>query len=152
MSDLHFTVFGTPAPAGSKSAFRWQAKDGRTGVSVTDANPKSAPWKNQVAQVAGEAMNGRGLMDGPLRVVFRFYRRRPRGHYKKSGDLSAQGRRNPYPATKPDATKCVRGAEDAMTGVVWTDDARIVHQVACKLWGEPERLEVTVEPMTSEAS
>ena len=145
---VRFTVYGTPMPAGSKSAFRWKAKDGRSGVSVTDANPKSKPWKNQVAQVAGEHMAGRGgLLDGPLHLTLRFYRARPKGHFKKNGDLSAAGRRKPYPDVKPDTTKLVRGVEDALTGVIWRDDNQVVGQEAFKLYGEPERVEVEVRGM-----
>jgi Holliday junction resolvase RusA-like endonuclease len=39
----------------------------------------------------------------------------------------------------------VRGVEDALTGVVWRDDAQIVHQVASKFYTRgPERCEVLI--------
>jgi Holliday junction resolvase RusA-like endonuclease len=137
---LHFTVYGTAMPAGSKRAF---AKGGKAWV--TDANPKSAPWKNQVAQVAGGAMAGRSLMDGPLKARFTFFRARPKGHFKRDGSLSAQGHRKPYPDVKPDLTKLVRCAEDALKGVVWRDDQQVVAHKTWKLYGEPERVVITVE-------
>ena len=92
MGSLSFTVYGKAMPAGSKRGFMVGGK-----VRITDANPKSRPWKNQVAQVAGEAMEGRELFDGPLLVTMRFYSTRPKSHYKATGGLSAKGRRTPYP-------------------------------------------------------
>jgi Holliday junction resolvase RusA-like endonuclease len=118
---------------------------------VKDDNPKSRPWKLQVAQRAGEAMLGRALFDGPMLLVLRFYRARPKGHFGTSGDLNAKGRRTPLPAVKPDTTKLVRGVEDALTGVVWRDDAQVCGQVALKEYGEPERVVIEVRPIASAA-
>ena len=135
---VKFTVYGTPKPAGSKRAFVMKGR-----AIVTDANPKSRPWKNQVAQVAGETMNGTSVLDGPLSVGMRFYVARPKGHYGKNG-LNAAGRRNPFPAKKPDVLKLARGVEDAMSGVVYRDDAQIVDEHLTKEWGTPERVEIEV--------
>jgi Holliday junction resolvase RusA-like endonuclease len=132
---LRFTVYGTPQPTGSKKSFG--------SGHVVDANPKSRPWKNQVAQVAGETMAGRSILDGPLFVSFKFYRARPKDHRGKNG-LTAKGKRTPYPHTRPDVLKLARGVEDALTGVIWTDDALIVDEVLMKQWGTPERVEVEV--------
>ena len=139
---LKITVYGSPAPAGSKRAVPLGGKKGGRWV-VTDANKRSKPWQKDVKQVAGEAMNGRPLMEGPLSVVFRFYRARPKGHRNKSG-LSAEGRRNPYPTGRPDVLKLARGIEDALTKVVWRDDAQIVDEMLSKDWGTPERVEIVV--------
>ena len=49
---VRLVVYGQAAPAGSKTIGRTSA--GRT--FVRDASSKSAPWKRQVAQEAGEAM------------------------------------------------------------------------------------------------
>lgn len=139
---LNVVVYGTPKPAGSKRAF---VVNGRAVVS--DANANSKPWKIQVAQHVGEIMAERGgLFDGPLRVTFAFYLRRPKGHFKKDGSLSASGRRKPYPDVKPDGLKLARGVEDALSGVAYRDDAQIVDGRQLKLYGEPERVEITVEP------
>ena len=137
---FHFVAFGTPKAAGSKRGF---VLPGTKRVIITDDNPKSRPWKNQVAQAAGLAMDGRQLFNGPLSVEMRFMVARPKGHFGKNG-LNATGRASPYPAKKPDALKLARGVEDAMSGVVYRDDAQIVHEVLTKEYGEPERVEVTM--------
>lgn len=135
---IKFTVFGKPQPAGSKRAFivAGQAR-------VTDANSKAKPWKQEVAAVAASSMQDAKLFEGPLQLHVTFYRPRPKGHFCKRG-LSGNGLRSEYPTTKPDATKLLRGLEDACTGIIWRDDAQIVRQFVSKVWGEPARAEVEV--------
>lgn len=143
---LSLTVHGTPQPAGSKRAF---VRGGH--ASVVDANPKAKGWKGQVAQVAGEAWAGKPLLTGPLCVAMAFVRVRPKGHHGKSG-LNAKGRRTPYPIAKPDVLKLARAVEDALTGVVWKDDAQIVDELLKKEWGKTEFVAVEVWDLTEDAS
>ena len=153
---LNFTVHGEARPAGSKRAFALRRRDGtlvtRPGgapvINVTDDNPKSKDWKGTVAWAAREAVgSGFALLHGPLVVTFSFYRTRPKGHLKPDGLLAKSGRDNPYPTTKPDVLKLARGAEDALTGVLWRDDAQIVKETLEKNYGNWARLEVTVEAL-----
>jgi Holliday junction resolvase RusA-like endonuclease len=129
-------VYGDAKPAGSKRAF---VRGNR--AMVVDANPNAGTWKKQVAQAAGEQWAG-GLLDGPLAVTFSFFRPRPKSHFTGKGELRAAAPE--YPATRPDTTKLVRGVEDALTGIVWRDDAQIVYQLATKHYDEPARCVVTV--------
>jgi Holliday junction resolvase RusA-like endonuclease len=133
---LAFTVYGLAQPAGSKRAF---IVGGR--AHVTDANRKSRPWKEQVALAAGQAMQARALLNGPVEVRFTFYRPRPAGHFGKRGLKPSSPA---FPATKPDLLKLARGVEDAMTGVIYRDDAQIVTEHLAKVFGEPARIEITV--------
>lgn len=136
---LDFTVYGTAKPAGSKRGF---IRGGR--VQIVDANPNSKPWKERVAQVAGLEMRGRVMFDCPVGAAFTFYRCRPKGHFNTKGELNAKGWRTPYPVTKPDVLKLARGVEDALSGIVYRDDAQIVHEQLFKAWGEPERVEISI--------
>jgi Holliday junction resolvase RusA-like endonuclease len=111
---------------------------------VVDDNAKSKPWKAEVRAVAVEAMGRRPLIEGPIHLEVVFLRPRPRGHFNARGDLNAAGRRMTYPTTKPDRTKLLRGLEDALTGLVWRDDAQVVAGNAWKDWGEPARTEVWI--------
>lgn len=143
-SAFHIVVYGSAKPSGSKRAY---VIPGTNRASVTDDNPKSKPWKLQVAQVAGYQMQSYDIFDGPLAVVFRFFVMRPKGHYKKDGSLSANGLRNPYPAKRPDVLKLARAVEDALSGVVYRDDSQIVDERLVKEYGAPERVEITVMEM-----
>lgn len=132
---LSFTVHGTPAPAGSKSVSR----AGR----VFDNSRKSRPWKTQVAQAAGDAMAGRPLLQGPLQLHATFYRKRPQGH---TGARGLKPGAPAYPTSAPDTTKLLRAIEDAMEGVVYTNDAQIVDQNVRKRYG-PERVEIEIREL-----
>jgi crossover junction endodeoxyribonuclease RusA len=137
MPDLSFTVYGQAQPAGSKVAMR--TKQGK--LLVRDAAKGSRPWKTQVAQAAGEAMNGTGLLDGALEVSVIFTVPRPKGHFGKRGLRPSAPE---HPTTRPDVTKLLRAVEDACTGIVWRDDAQIVAQHAVKRYGEPAAAFVSV--------
>lgn len=137
MAEVTFTVYGQPQPAGSKTAGR--TKSGR--MFVRDSAKGSAPWKRQVAQTAGEAMNGSGLLDGALELSIIFTVPRPKGHYGVRGLRPSAPE---HPTVRPDVTKLLRAVEDACTGVVWRDDAQVVAQHAYKEYGEPARADVRV--------
>jgi len=137
VSSVSFTVYGVAQPAGSKRA--GMSKSGK--MFVRDDAKRSRPWKTQVSQAAGEAVNGAGLLEGPLFLSVAFYAPRPKGHY---GARGLRPSAPAYPAVRPDVTKLLRGVEDACTGIVWRDDAQVVEQHAVKRYGEPARVEVTV--------
>lgn len=151
---LMFSVDGTPRPAGSKRAFVPRGRNGqpimRNGriiTTVVDDNAKSRDWKTDVSIAARAAWGARPLLDGPLQVSMTFRRRRPKGHYgsgRNAGVLKPNA--EPYPISKPDALKLARGVEDALTGVVWVDDAQIVREVLWKVYvGQSEREGVDVQ-------
>lgn len=144
MSAFTVTVYGRPQPAGSKRAFR-NPHTGR--IAVVDASKGSRPWKQEVTGAALEACDGELLLlDGPLILDVKFYLARPRGHYRTGKNAHLLRDAAPgYPTTKPDTTKLLRAVEDALTGIVWTDDSRVIYQVASKHYGVPERCEIRVD-------
>lgn len=137
MAEVSFTVYGIAQPAGSKTA--GVTKGGK--VFVRDSAKKGTPWRRQVAQAAGEAMNGDGLLEGALSLTVRFWVPRPKGHIGKRGLRPSAPS---YPTVRPDVTKLLRSVEDACTGIVWRDDAQVVAQHAIKAYGEPACCEVEV--------
>ena len=146
---ISFTVTGQSQPAGSKRAFPFHKRDGSLGVSVSDDNPKSKGWKELVAFYARQAYDG-PLLDGPLSVTFVFYRPRPKGHFNTKGALNKKGRDSSAPTTKPDVLKLARGVEDAISGIIWRDDAIIVDEFLSKRYGEPARCEITIEEIVDQ--
>jgi len=136
---VQFTVYGEARPAGSKRAF---FKAGMKRAIVIEDDRKSAGWRENVAREAAKAMNGDPLLAGPLSLQVTFYRVRPVSHLKKSGGLTSSA--PTYPETRPDTTKLIRSLEDALTGIVWRDDAQVCEQYARKEFGEPARVEVHV--------
>lgn len=141
-----FVVPGRAQPAGSKRAFV-NRKTGK--MIVTDANPNAGAWKERVALAASAAFGRRPLLDEPLVLEVTVLLVRPAGHFGARG-MSRKGRETPCPVSKPDLTKLVRAIEDALTGVVWVDDSRVVSQFATKGWGIRDEVAVCVRGVEAE--
>lgn len=108
-------VYGTPATQGSKK-FVGMSKMGR--AILVDDNKRNKPWRESVKLAALAARNGAEPLDCPLRLRVVFTLPKP---------ASAPKRRRIYPKSKPDLSKLIRSAEDALTdsGMI-RDDSRIV--------------------------
>jgi Holliday junction resolvase RusA-like endonuclease len=144
---ISLVVFGDAQPAGSKRGFN-HPHTGR--VILTDANPRSREWKDRVAAEAGRTYSG-PLLDGPVAVSLTFYRTRPKGHLRTGKHAGLVRNSAPlYPVTKPDGLKLARGAEDAMTGIIYRDDAQVVDMDIHKRYGSPARVEIEVETLDPE--
>ena len=74
-------------------------------------------------------------IDEAVVVKMRFYLRRPKSHYgtgKNAGILKPSAPR--YHAQKPDTSNLIKFAEDALNGILWTDDAIIIEIIGSKAW------------------
>lgn len=143
---IAFTVLGLPQPGGSKRGFPIRRPNGTIGIAMSDANPKAASWKRAVAEAARQAYTG-PLLAGPLSVSMIFYVPRPKGHYgtgRNAGEVRSSAPE--YPTVKPDVLKLCRSTEDALTGILWRDDAQTVDLRCRKRYGEPARAVIWVGP------
>jgi crossover junction endodeoxyribonuclease RusA len=132
---IEFFVHGIPAPGGSKRAVT--ARNGK--AYLIDACKRNKPWRDSVAAAAVHAMRGRELLTGPISFRLRFSMPRPKNHYrtgKHTGQLKETA--PTYHTSKPDATKLIRAAEDALKGIVWRDDAQVASQAAIKIYSGGE--------------
>jgi Holliday junction resolvase RusA-like endonuclease len=145
---LAFFVPGKPATAGSKRSF--VAKTGRV---VTKDDCAGGPaWRAIVRATAREAfvrefpkLSGT-LLDAPLSVFMAFTFPRPRGHSgtgRNAGRLKSGAPE--HHTQRPDVVKLARAVEDALTGVVWRDDALIHSESIKKVWGDTYGATVVVE-------
>jgi Holliday junction resolvase RusA-like endonuclease len=133
---IQFRVVGMPRPGGSKKGFFNKAL-GR--VMIVDDCKGNKTWRQDVkAAVLALPDRPTALLDGCLMLDVTFYLPRPQGHYG-SGRNAAQVKDGapPFPNVKPDLTKLVRSTEDALTGILWVDDARITDQAPRKRYCEP---------------
>lgn len=135
-------MLGQPAPQGSK-------KHVGKGVMV-EMSKRLKPWRRAVAEYAAVAMAAAGHpapLDGQIVAEMVFtVRARPTGRptWWPAG-LPWSRRAWWLPASAPDLSKLIRATEDALTGVVWRDDARVVaYRCAAKVYigqpGEPDAL------------
>jgi len=64
------------------------------------------------------------VLRGPVRMSVVFLFARPAGHFRQDGTLKPSA--HAYHAVKPDGSKLLRSTEDALSKLVFEDDARIV--------------------------
>jgi len=131
------TIFvpGIPLPKGSYTAMlnpkfrawlismgvRLNLFRGPQTISFWQCGRELKAWHNQIrATVQGRAQ----MIGGACSVDLTFFMPRPKSHYKKSGALTA--RAPVYPETKPDGDKLTRTVLDALEGIYYQNDSRIV--------------------------
>lgn len=128
-----FEVIGDPVPEGSMRPV-WSKHLNRC-IALPD-DPKLKGWRDRVAAAAAIAMRGRAPVGKgkPLLcgAVFRIARQRHDGSNRN-------GYREDWPVSGYDHDKLLRAIHDAMTGVVYHDDAQIVGRLwpDLKRWTEP---------------
>jgi Holliday junction resolvase RusA-like endonuclease len=140
---LSFFVDGKPQTAGSKVAVPIKTRNGRqVGMRVLESGGDAAreskkTWRQDLRARAETAMNEQNWQreHGPVVLEFVFHRLRPAGHYGSGRNERVLKPSAPlWPIGKPDALKLARAAEDALTGVVWADDAQVVDGRQAKVW------------------
>ncbi len=143
--DIHFFVPGVARPGGSKQAFR----NPHTGKMIVKEDADNRLWRNQVAAEGAKAFR-RPPVDGALSVAVVFVMPRPKSHFGTGRNAGRLKPNAPLAHTKrPDTTKLFRALEDALTMVVWRDDAQIAHQDVDKVYGDTPGAHVWISSWTS---
>ena len=142
-----FVVIGRPQQKGSKTPFMTNRKGGRgVALHVRDDNPRARPWASAISADGAAARSGAGLIRGPVAVTLLFYFKRPKGHYGTGRNAGRLRESAPWHmTTTPDVDKLARCAIDALSSSVIGDDAQIIDLRTSKRYGEPERVEITIE-------
>ena len=125
--EITLTVYGSPAPQGSKRAFSGARKDGSRFTGTVEENyDRVRSWRQAVLEEARKA--AAEPFASPVQLAVSFYLRRPKGHYgtgRNGGILKASAPL--YPGSAPDLSKLIRSTEDALTDSgIWADDALVV--------------------------
>lgn len=119
---MKFFVPGIPVAKGSMRAF---LPKGRKFPIVTNADAKTKPWE---ASIRASAIEARGVLPErsvwtgavTVRVIFRMPRLK--SHFGASGLKPSAPKRYDK---KPDLDKLLRAVLDALTGVIYVDDAQV---------------------------
>lgn len=131
---IQLLVRGTPKPAGSKRAFVDRGGNVRV---KDDSGQAGTDWRGDCKAVAVDEMAGREPLLGPLRLEVDFILPRPKAHYGSGRNAAKLKDGAPrYHDKRPDATKLLRGLEDALTGIVWKDDSQIAAQDVRKVYAD----------------
>jgi Holliday junction resolvase RusA-like endonuclease len=138
---ISFTVLGKPQPQGSMKGFVIKGKDGaKPRAILTSDNTKMKPYRQQVGWSALKARADAGYnglfaeKHVAVGVEMRFYFAKPPSISKK----------RIHDVVKPDLSKLVRSTEDALSGVIYCDDAQIIQLKTSKQYGIPERAEIEI--------
>lgn len=146
LATVKFFVPGVAKPGGSKRVFPLFQGQGESKKwlynRVSDASGTAGKdWRASVQVFARNVYGERPLMVGALKVIFTFYVQRPKGHFNKRGLKPSAPL---YPVKKPDVLKLSRAVEDALTGIVWRDDAQIVTETILKRYDEKPGVQVEI--------
>lgn len=115
---IRFAVYGDPLPKGSVKAF---TPKGWTRPILTSATRGLKDWERKIASAANAHADGT-LITGAVHLTVAFFLSRPKSLPKR---LRLHTKR-------PDLDKLIRGATDALTGIVYKDDSQIVSVLATK--------------------
>lgn len=134
-------VHGHPAPQGSKRAFMGRRADGTPVARVIESShDRVKSWRQAVVDEARAwqaQLGGRPPLDGPVEAHMTFVLPRPKGHYGTGRNARVLKPSAPlYPAGKPDLDKLARSTSDALTGIVWHDDAQVARSVLAKVYAD----------------
>ena len=117
---LEFTVYGVPRPQGSKRI----VTNRRTGRAIPiEASKFLKKYREDIAVTAREEIKkqyGSGHLPPigdreAVSVGIGFYFERPKGTTRRS------------PTVRPDIDKLTRSVLDALTGILYADDAQVTH-------------------------
>lgn len=114
---ISFFVKGTPAPQGSKNAYRRGNK-----VLLVESSKNLPAWRTAVKNEASQHIHT--PHDGPIALTLNFRLHRPKTLPKKITHM----------IKKPDLDKLIRSTCDALTGVAYIDDNRVNHITATKTY------------------
>jgi Holliday junction resolvase RusA-like endonuclease len=144
-------VRGVPAPKGSGRAIM----RGRFAVMVastsnknrTDQRSWDAAVRDAMTEQLGCDRKEPLFRDRALHLTVTFMMPRPSGHWSAKGGVKPSA--PAHPAKKPDLDKLLRCTCDALTGLVYDDDSRVVQTSALKSWAQPghEGAIITVRPV-----
>ena len=134
-----YTLDGeNPPTKGSASGFPIRRKGGRIGVVITNDNPKNKKWAAVVGWKAKENRASDSPWAGPVQLSLVFGMKRPK-KMPKGREL---------PTVKPDLDKMVRSVKDAMTKILYVDDAQIVALAASKEYSEKPGVTIELTKLT----
>jgi len=118
---IQLVVFGVAAPQGSKR----HVGRGR----MIESSNAVGPWRDRIAAEAQAWCLQHpdfAPLDEPIQIDLVFELPRP----------ATSPKRVLYPAKKPDLDKLVRAVLDALTGIIYADDARVVALSATKRYAK----------------
>ena len=154
MAELDFSVLGKPRPKGSSKWVRSKS----TGKSVPVGNEALEDWEAKIAHEARRQFEenfsaAAKLWDVPvcLEVVFTF--QRPKSHHKSNDRTKPLRACAPdHPRNEADRDKLLRAVQDALEGVIYTNDKLVCEGPVSKVYGDTPGVRVWMSRMEQAAT
>jgi Holliday junction resolvase RusA-like endonuclease len=106
-------------------------------------------YQATIRVLSQHAMAGRPPFTGPVELTLRIYVAVPQSMPKYRRALALTGTLRP--TTRPDITNVLKAVEDALSGIVFRDDAQVAITRAAKIYAEHPRLVIEVSEISTEA-
>ena len=125
MSEFQFLVHGVPAPKGSLRGFI--PKGWTRPVLTSTTGPRLKDWAHSVSVCALQARGQQTIITGAVMLEAIFFFDRPKSARKRM-----------HVTVRPDVDKVLRSTCDALTGILFNDDAQIVRMIGEKRYADQE--------------
>lgn len=86
-------------------------------------------------------------IDAPVSVKMRFYYPIPKSWNKADKAAARDGTKRPI--VKPDIDNVVKGCFDALNGIAWKDDNRVVEESSSKWYSDQPRIEIEIVELSA---
>ena len=98
---------------------------------MVESSKRCKPWRQDVRHTAIELLpdGWYASMDKAITLSCVFVFARPKNHFRTNGQLKPSAPKH-CSGRIGDISKLVRAVEDAMTGIVYNDDAQIINLIA----------------------
>lgn len=135
MTRLTIVVPGNPKPQQRPRSRAMKLSDGRWVSQVYNPHGETADYRARVAHEA--AIVADHIMSGPLKIELQFTIQKPKSKPKKVI----------WPAVRPDWDNYAKACVDALTGIVFKDDAQICWASVVKIYGGKPQTEIRIESL-----
>lgn len=146
MSEITFTVSGTPKPQPRPRAYR-------RGASARVYNPDTADGWKMLVGIEAEKHAPEEPLSGPLSVSICFDMPRPKSHYgtgRNAGKIKVSAPEN-WHTQRPDVDNLAKAVLDVMTEAgIWYDDDQISELSLTKEWEREGGVSVLVRSFGDE--
>lgn len=102
-------------------------------------------YKSRIGWAAREHI--KVAIDAPVSVDMKFYYPIPQSWSKADKTAAREGTKRPI--VKPDIDNVVKGCFDALNGIAWKDDNRVVEESSSKWYSDRPRIEIEIKEWTA---
>jgi Holliday junction resolvase RusA-like endonuclease len=146
---ITFTVEGEPQGKGRARSFVRK----RNGTAQLGAMPKighytpkdTRAYEKLIRDTAWLAMRGHQMFEGAIRLELLAVFSVPKSWSIRKREAALNG--EVFHTSRPDVDNILKAFKDAMNGVVYRDDSRVVEGMFAKLYGTAPSVSVTVVPL-----